>query len=303
MSMASNALRNIFQKDDEERDKGLTTPDDIRRSDSIAYGTDEKWQVLDVYRPKAAKREKLPVIVSVHGGGWVDGDKERYQYYCMNLAQRGFAVVNFTYRLAPEFKFPCQLEDTTKVFNWVMGHAEVYGFDTDHIFAVGDSAGAHMLGLFCNLCTNPDYAKKFEFTPPEGFVPKAVALNCGIYSIPYDNTLEIEGSMRSMTLELIKDLLPKKGRNEEKGEVDSISVINYITPQFPPTFIMTSNGDFARPQAPILDKKLTVNEVPHVLRVYEGADGTQLGHVFHCNIRSAAAKLCNDNECDYFREW
>ncbi len=301
MSMASKALRNIFEKDDEERDRGLTTPEDIRRSESIAYGTDEQWQVLDVYRPKEAKREKLPVIVSVHGGGWVYGDKERYQFYCMNLAERGFAVVNFTYRLAPEFKFPCQLEDTNKVFGWVLGHAEVYGFDTDHIFAVGDSAGAHILGLFCNLCTNPKYAEKFTFTPPEGFVPKAVALNCGVYSIPYDNTLEIEGSMQSMTLQLLKDLLPKKGK--DKAEVDAISVINYITPQFPPTFIMTSNGDFARPQAPILDQKLTVYDVPHVLRAYEGGDGSALGHVFHLNIRSAAAKTCNDDECAFFREY
>ena len=63
-----------------------------------------KWQKLDVYRQKDATG-KLPVIVSVHGGGWVYGDKERYQFYCMDLAERGFAVVNFSYRLAPEYKF------------------------------------------------------------------------------------------------------------------------------------------------------------------------------------------------------
>lgn len=54
----------------------------------------------------------IPVIVSVHGGGWGYGDKERYQYYCMSLAQQGFAVVNFSYRLASKYKFPAPLEDT-----------------------------------------------------------------------------------------------------------------------------------------------------------------------------------------------
>ncbi len=298
MSMASRSLRNMFAKSDEERDQGLTTPADIVRYDDILYGKDDPCQVLDVYRPKDKEGETLPVIVSVHGGGWVYGDKERYQYYCMNLAERGFAVVNFTYRLAPEFKFPCQLEDTNKVFHWVLGHAEDYGFDTEQIYGVGDSAGAHLLGLFCNLCKNPRYAEKFTFAPPENFVPKKVALNCGVYSIPYDAPLEIEGSMQAMIVQLLKDLLPKKGK--DKGEVDSISVINYITPQFPPTFIMTSNGDFARPQAPILDQKLTAYDVPHVLRVYEGGDGSELGHVFHLNIRSAAAKTCNDDECEFF---
>lgn len=101
---------------------------------------------LDVYRPKATNiEEKLPVIVSVHGGGWVYGDKEGYQYYCMSLAQRGFAVVNFSYRLAPESKFPASIIDTNLVFGWILDHAEEYGFDTENIFAVGDSAGAHML--------------------------------------------------------------------------------------------------------------------------------------------------------------
>lgn len=41
------------------------------RIDDIAYGSDPAWQVLDVYRPRSAGGEKLPVIVSVHGGGWV----------------------------------------------------------------------------------------------------------------------------------------------------------------------------------------------------------------------------------------
>ena len=59
----------------------------------------------------------------------------------MSLVQHGFAVVNFTYRLAPEHKFPAAIEDTNLVMQFVMEHAREYGFDTDNIFAVGDSAG------------------------------------------------------------------------------------------------------------------------------------------------------------------
>ena len=81
MSKASDTVRIEFKKNDDIRDAGLTTPEDILRYDDIVYGTDPKWQSLDVYRPKAAERKKLPVIVSVHGGGWVYGDKERYQFY------------------------------------------------------------------------------------------------------------------------------------------------------------------------------------------------------------------------------
>lgn len=105
MSLMTWYLRKSFEANDNKRDAGLSAPTDIERMDDIAYGPDARWQALDVYRPKSTSG-KLPVIVSVHGGGWTYGDKERYQWYCMNLAQRGFAVVNFTYRLAPEYKFP-----------------------------------------------------------------------------------------------------------------------------------------------------------------------------------------------------
>lgn len=87
-------------------------------------------QRLDVYRPRAREGEKLPVIISVHGGGWVYGDKDGYQFYCMGLAERGFAVVNFSYRLAPEAKFPASLEDTNAVFRYYRSGEEKLG----HVF-------------------------------------------------------------------------------------------------------------------------------------------------------------------------
>ena len=115
MVRISDIIRAEFAEEDNKRDAGLKTPENIVRYDDIIYGTESKWQKLDVYCQKDATG-KLPVIVSVHGGGWVYGDKERYQFYCMDLAERGFAVVNFSYRLAPEYKFPASLEDTNSVF-------------------------------------------------------------------------------------------------------------------------------------------------------------------------------------------
>lgn len=103
MSDIAETIREQFGKGDAIRDAGNTTPADVERHDNILYGSDPKWQILDVYRPKN-HAGKLPVIISYHGGGWVYGTKEVYQWYCMSLAQRGFAVINYTYRLAPEFK-------------------------------------------------------------------------------------------------------------------------------------------------------------------------------------------------------
>lgn len=288
MSVTSDMIRKMFAEGDEKRDAGLTTPECIVRYDDIVYGTDEKWQVLDVYRPRDAEGKVLPVIVSVHGGGWVYGDKERYQFYCMNLAERGFAVVNFTYRLAPEAKYPAPLEDTNLVFTWVLENAGKYGFDTEHIFAVGDSAGAHCLGLYASVCTNTEYAKKYNFSTPEGFAPKAIALNCGAYQVKL-----------SQDEKLMADYLPGGGTEEE---LRLVNVIEHVTENFPPTFLMTAVEDFLKEQAPLLTEKLRECEVPHVSRFY-GDKENRLGHVFQLDIRSDAAKLCNDEECEFFRKF
>ena len=249
-------------------------------------------QKLDVYRPKQAQGEDLPVIISVHGGAWMYGDKERYQYYCMSLAQRGFAVVNFTYRLAPEYKFPAQLEDLNLVCKWVMKRAGRFHFDTERIFAVGDSAGAHLLGLYAGICTNPASASKYDFAVPEGFALTAIALNCGVYRVPREEP-------ENMTMQIMKELLPEGGTEEELEKID---VLNGIADVYPPVFCMTSVADFQKTQAPALVQKLMENNVPFVYRVF-GDKVNKLGHVFHCDIKTIDAAQCNDAECDFFREF
>jgi len=286
MSAYSEEIRAKFKAYDDVRDAGLNTPKEIERFDDLQYGENAIWQVLDVYRRKDAADRKLPVIVSIHGGGWVYGDKERYQYYCMDLAMRGFAVVNFTYRLAPEYKFPAPLEDTNLVIGWIFEHAEEYGLDTEHIFAVGDSAGAHILALYASICTNAEYASKFEFVVPNKFVPTAIALNCGVY--------QVDAGSKNM-----EEYMPGKGTKEE---LELVNVEAYVTKEYPPVFLMTSTGDFLKPQAYIMAKKLTECNVPFFYGFY-GDSQNMLGHVFHCDMRSADGRKCNDYECDFFKRY
>ncbi|MBO6041558.1 MAG: alpha/beta hydrolase [Oscillospiraceae bacterium] len=286
MSIKSILFRFICKRGDDKRDAGLVTPADIVRFDDIRYGPDEKANVLDVYRPRA-EAGPLPVIVSIHGGGWVYGDKERYQYYCMSLAQYGFVVVNFTYRLAPKHKYPAPLEDTNRVIRWILENADAYGFDTKHVFGVGDSAGAHLLGLYCCLCTNPAFAQSLPFAPPKDFRPKAVALNCGVYRME-------RGKRRDP---LMADLLPQKGTAEE---LRNISVTEHVTADFPPAFVMTAEGDFLADQALPFTELLQSLGVPAEYHYY-GDPQHVLGHVFHCNMRLAEAEQCNRDECGFFR--
>ena len=293
MSKASDTMRREWKINDAKRDAGLTTPDDIQRFDDIQYGPDPVQNKLDVYRPKNAEG-KIPVIVSVHGGGWVYGDKELYQFYGMTLAQRGFAVVNFTYRLAPEAKFPAPLEDTNNVISWMYENQEEYGLDMDHVFMVGDSAGGHLCGLYSAICTNPEYAVNYTFKVPNGFIPQAVALNCGAY-----NPLSEVGVLGDeQDQDLMGDFLPEKGSAKERA---LINVTDHVTEKFPPVYLMTCVGDFCRPQAPLLETVLKKNGVYYEFKTY-GTEENPLYHVFHLTMQEPEGQKCNDEECDFFRK-
>ncbi len=291
MSINSIMINYLFSKGDKKRDKGLQTPVDVERKDDLSYGPHGKWNLLDVYSPKGTQG-KLPVIVNIHGGGWVYGTKEVYQFYCMSLAQRGFSVVNFNYRLAPASNFPAPLEDLNQVIHWIFEHATELPFDLECIFFVGDSAGAHLAALYICLCTNPEYARMFTFQPPSGFVPKAVALNCGMYDINHLAKENAQGIGK-----LLQDFLGKK---HTQVDLDKINVCSFITKDFPPTYLMTAENDFLKPQAPYMKEKLEEYQVKHHYKLF-GEGNKEITHVFHCNIRLPEATQCNDEECEFFK--
>lgn len=293
MSETSDKVREMFTQSDNIRDAGLTTPENVERFDDLLYGQDRRWQILDVYRPKDRKGELLPVIVSVHGGGWVYGDKERYQFYCMSLTQYGFGVVNFTYRLAPEFKYPAALEDTNLVMTWLVRHGAEYGLDISRVFAVGDSAGAHNLALYAAIYTNLDYARQYSFTPPEGLTLRAIGLNCGVYQV------DLEAPGDELTKALMADYLPDGGTREE---ISRISMVNHLDENYLPTCFMTCTGDFLQKQAVILQAKLMEKQVEHVFWFYGNKD-TKLPHVFHLNMKEPLARRFNAEQCAFFKRY
>ena len=294
--LASRKIRFAYGSTDKKRDAGQTSPEDISRYDNILYGSDlkyKKWQMLDLYRPKAAVEsdgslKKLPVIVSVHGGAWVYGDKDRYQFYCMRLAQHGFAVINFSYRLAPEKKFPSSLQDTEAVFQWLCKNAAQYGLDTSNVFAAGDSAGGHLLSLYLDTITNKEYGKIYDFIEEKPMTLRGAALNCGKYTL--DDSDPKFRLLRS-------GYLPKGGTEEEIKMIDAAA---NASKDFPPVFIMTCVGDFLRDQADVLKAALDKAGVANELHCYGSAE-KPLWHVFHLNPNLDEAVICNNEECDFFR--
>lgn len=98
---------------------------------------------LNIWTPKSAATEPLPVIVFIYGGGWRDGAKDHYAFAGRALASRGYMVVLPDYRLFPKTRFPGFLEDSAKALAWVHDNIGQHGGDAGRVFLSGQSAGAY----------------------------------------------------------------------------------------------------------------------------------------------------------------
>ncbi len=103
-----------------------------------------RWVELtaDLYRP--ASDDTLPIVMMIHGGGWISGDKWNVASHAFEMAEAGYVVMAINYRLSPKFKWPAHLEDCRSAVAWIVDHAEEWKADVKRIGAWGYSAGGHL---------------------------------------------------------------------------------------------------------------------------------------------------------------
>ena len=286
MSLQALLFRHGAARSDKKRDAAIPLPAGVTECRNIAYGSHGTDNLLDVCYPEGATGP-LPTIVSIHGGGYVYGSKEIYRRYAMDMARRGFAFVNFNYRLAPKWKFPTPLADTNAVLHWIVKNAHRYHLDPDRIFLVGDSAGAQMASQFAALWADPSYAALFPLKLPRVTI-RAVGLNCGLYDISAQITPRLKG--------LALDYLGRKISADDPR----LKILERISENYPPAFITTSCHDFLRENAEPMCRLLQEKGVEAQWRCYGTEENRAVSHVFHVNILLPEAIACNDDTARFF---
>lgn len=283
-SIGARVFRRMAEQTEPERIAGLKEPEGLRVLDDLSYGTDESHR-YDLYRPQG--EEVLPLLIHVHGGAYVCSDKEYYRYYCMALAKQGFCVVNFNYRLAPRFRFPAPLEDLHALLARLLEQAEDFAFDPARLVLAGDSAGAQIVSQYAALCTNADYARVMGIRPHPVEI-RALGLNCGLY--------HLSGFFQTKAaLLLLKDYLTE----DPSVFGERLRVKKYITHRFPPSFLLSSPGDFLLPCFRDMARLLQRLGVKHRAELY-GTVKDQ--HVFHLDIKKPVARQALEDEAAFFRE-
>ena len=202
-------LRDIYKNHLNEANYPI--PNIIR---DIPYGK-HPLQALDLHLPKGKNSEKLPVILFVHGGAFIKGDKSDHIIFdnVLNFFTRSnFIGVNINYRLAPEHKWPSGANDIADSLKWIHDNADIYNIDEDKIFLMGHSAGA-----------------------------------AHVASYTFDESLQLhdgnDGVVGSILMSGVYSNISEKSKNVYYGSNKNNIPINHLEGRFIPLFIIDAEFD------------------------------------------------------------
>jgi acetyl esterase len=235
-------------------------------------GIDESDKVIDVdnfkiklniIRPKGVK-EKLPVFVFIHGGGWVLGDYPTHQRLVRDLVvESGYASVFVNYTPSPEAKFPQATNEIYAAVKWVAQHGDEINVDGKRLALVGNSVGGNM-----SIATALNAKEK------KGPEIKVQILLWPVTDATFDwESYKLYGEERFLTTPLMKWMFDQYGTDAKARKDIHYSPLQASLEQLkglPPTLIATAENDILRDQAEAFGRKLDDAGVDVIAVRYNG---------------------------------
>ena len=252
-----------------QRSSIFKVPDSVTVARDIVYAQyGDRKVTLDMYLPKNPPKGRIPCIITVHGGGWRNGDKNKFARFASKFAASGFATACIGYRLTPEVGVPQCIEDAKASVRWVRANAKKYNIDPDRLGAFGGSAGAHLVAML---------GTSFKVDKLEGD-----GGNKGVSSKIH--------AVVAMATPADMTAFGRFTKNTEAAKM--ISPVTYVDKDSAKFLLIHSKGDRVVPykQSVILKEKLTKAGVPVTLITIEGG-----GHAFWNGTSPTAQKTLADS--------
>lgn len=240
----------------------------------IPYSEDQHdLRRLDLYLPDADADGKA--ILFIHGGGWQGGGRLQWRPLCEHFVERGCICASTGYRLAPEFRWPVQLEDVRLAMAWLHRHAERLGIDPKRIAAVGSSAGGHLVAMLATLAADDPLGATTELTHPITR-PAAAICYCPVITLHEKDRLA----------ESVAALMGVSEAEAPEAYRDA-SPIDRVTGDEPPFLFLQGDADETTPLplTQAMHEKLQAAGVSSELVVLPGVE-----HGFGYGVRSDAQK-------------
>ena len=212
----------------------------IRRQRSIDYWGDGNYRhKLDVLSLRSGRPERAPVLVYIHGGAWMIGDKREQGIPMMHeLVRRGWVCVSINYRLSPRATWPAHIVDCKRAVAWVREHIAEYGGDPEFIAVSGGSAGGHLSSLLALTPNQPEWQPGFEDldTSVDACVPFY-----GVYDMTGDP--ERSGAYGHGLVDLLAARVMKATFEDSPELFEQASPDRRVTASAPPMFVLHGMND------------------------------------------------------------
>lgn len=232
-----------------------------------------KKQRLDVVRPLG--KAPFPVLVFVHGGGFISMDKSYYTRMCKVFASAGYLVLNVNYRRAPRFRYPVNISDVGAAVAWALENAAAYGGDPSVMFLAGDSAGAHLVSTYSTALADGRLAKAFKVDGMKW--PSRLAGLVLFYGV-FDCETVLETGFPFVRMMLRSFLSRDPGLFRQRAR--DASPIRHITGAYPPSFICYALKDRLHTESEAFARELELEGVEREVLAVPPSECRLIAHGF-----------------------
>ncbi|MGH8984493.1 MAG: alpha/beta hydrolase fold domain-containing protein [Acidimicrobiia bacterium] len=238
---------------------------------------------LDVYRPRAGV-DGAPVLLQIHGGAWVIGDKGQQGLPLMlHLAARGWVCVANNYRLSPRAKFPDHLVDCKLALRWVREHVAEYGGNPDFVVVTGGSAGGHLAALVALTANDPAFQPGFEA------VDTSVSACVPFYGV-YDLADVFEGRRGpARASHRFERMLMGTTVDDDRAAFEQASPLHHVSEDDPPFFVIHGANDNLVPVAQARQFVAALSAVSREPVLYAEVPGASHAFEIFNSVRTANA--------------
>lgn len=240
---------------------------------------------FDIHWPSDSRMNDNPVVLWVHGGGFVGGSKTDTTGYCMTLASRGFTVVNMNYGLAPRYHHPRQVLDVDEILCKIQTMTGDSRPDPSRgLVLAGDSAGAHIVAEYSALKTNPDYQTELKVGIHSPYHIDGVILLCGLYSL----SSFTEGSWWRRPIRFMSKQIgwAVTGYREwhRSDQTERMDVVGHMTDEFPSAFLSDGNWWTFDNQLAVVESVLQDHKIYHEIVKFPRPGHRRLPHEFQFDL-------------------
>ncbi len=266
----------------------------------LIYASHYAQNNYDLFLPK--KQGKHPLILWVHGGAFVAGDKSGTENWGIMLASKGYAVASMNYCWAPEAAYPAQIVQVAEVLSAISSCEFAKQIDMNRVAVAGDSAGAYMAAQFAAVHSNSILADKIDVhSPLDSNALKCALLYCGPYDVK--KMFDIQNKTLRLFISRIGWSFLGEKRWRKSKLISTVNPADFVTDSFVPSYITDGNSWSFESHGRALAEKLREKGVAVKERYFSKEEYGEVTHEYQMQLDTENGINCFNETIEFLSEY